>query len=81
MRVTTSGIPKSQELRFLIVWWSLNHFLVHQSATANVVHLQPTHTLHLQHLRLDSHLLFSRRSAVELFCEGRKRVKVIRCLR
>ena len=28
-RITTNGVPKSPEVRFLTVWSSINHFLVH----------------------------------------------------
>ena len=33
-QTTTSRIPKSPEVRFLIVWSSINHFLVHSSSPA-----------------------------------------------
>ena len=45
--ITTSGIPKSPELRFLIayiVWSNLNHFLVHQLAATNSIQAQSTHS-------------------------------------
>ena len=75
-RVTTSGIPKSQELRFVILWQSLNHFLVHQIAATNFMHLKSTHT----HATFtDSHLESSWRSVVELSCGSSQRVKTIGC--
>ena len=45
----TSGIPKSPEVRFLIVQSSLNHFLVHRPAATNSMHMQCAHTRHLQY--------------------------------
>ena len=44
-RITTSGITKSPEVTFLIVWLNLNHFVVHQLAATNLavavkIHLQ-----------------------------------------
>ena len=33
--ITTSGIPKSPNVKLLIVWSNLNHFLVHQHAATN----------------------------------------------
>ena len=38
-RITTSGISKSPQIRFLIVLWSLNYFTVHRPATTNSIHL------------------------------------------
>ena len=42
--ITTIGISKSLEVWFLIVWSSLNLFLVHQPAAKNSMQLQSTHT-------------------------------------
>ena len=52
-QITTSGILKSPEVRFLIVWSNLNHFPVQQPAATNSMHLQSTHTPHSQHLQSD----------------------------
>ena len=41
--ITTSGIHKSPEVKCLIVWSKLNHFLVHQPAATNSMHFQSSH--------------------------------------
>ena len=40
-QITTSGIPKSTEVRFTIVWSNLNHFFVHQPVMMNSMRLEP----------------------------------------
>ena len=40
----STQILKSPEVRFLIVWLNLNHFLVQQPAATNSIHLQSTHS-------------------------------------
>ena len=64
--------PKSPQLRFLIshiVWLSLKHFLVHQSAATNSMQPQPTPEI------------YSRSSAVELSRRNSQRIKSVVCFR
>ena len=75
-QITTSRIPKLSEVRFLIVWLSLNHFLVHCPATTNFVHLQSTHTPHLQHAYLICIWSLIRSLRWGPFVEAVQRVKV-----
>ena len=77
--IITSGISKSPQVRFLIVWSSLNWFTVHQPATTDSVHLQSTSISHLQYLQSEAHLESSRTSAVELFWGNSQCVKTIGC--
>ena len=78
-RITTSGIPKSSEVRFLIIWRESNHFLVQQPVARNSMHLHFTHTSHLQLHWSDPHLESDGRSVVELFCGNSQRVKAVGC--
>ena len=78
---TTSGISKSPEVRFLTVWKSLNHFLVHQPDTTNFVLLQSIRSSHLQQLWTDPHLESDWRSVNDPFCGNNERVKAVGCFR
>ena len=80
-RLTTSGILKSPEVRFLIAWWSRNHFLAHQPTATSSIHLQCAHTPHLQHLQSDPHLESSRKSVVGLLCGNSHWVNAVGCFR
>ena len=75
----SSGIPKSPQVRFLIVWSSLNHFLVHQPAAMYSIHFQSTHTSYSQYLWSDPHLGSSRKTVVWLFCRSSPYAKAVGC--
>ena len=77
--IITSGIPESPEVRFLIVWLKLNHFLVQQPDTTNTMHLQSTQLPNLKHLYSDPHLESGRRFAVELYSRNSELVKLVSC--
>ena len=82
-RITTSKIPRSPEVRFLIVWSNLYYFFVHQPAAMNSIDYSygSTHIPHSQHLQSDSHLQSSQRSLVEPFCRNSQHVKAVGCFR
>ena len=67
------------EVRFLTVWSNLRHFLVHQHAVTNSIHLQSTQSPHLHYGKPDPHLKSSQKCVVELFCKNSQHVKVITC--
>ena len=71
----TSRISKSSQVRFLIVWSSLNYFTVHQPSATNSIHLHFTHTPHWQHLQSQAPLESGRKPALELFSGNFERLK------
>ena len=77
--ITTSGIPNSPEVKFLIVWSKCNHFLVHQLAATNSMHLQFSHP---QIYSTSSRTAFGIRSEVcgRPSCVNKQRVKPVGCL-
>ena len=77
--ITTSKIPKSPEVRFLIAWSNLNHFLVKQPVLTNSMQFPSTHTSHSQHLQSDLCLESRRKFVVELFCGNSLHVNVVGC--
>ena len=76
-----SQITKSKISFFPLVWSNLYHFLVHQPAATNSMHLQSTHLLNLHHPLSDPHLKSGRRSAVQLFCGNSQHVNPVDCFR
>ena len=55
------------QVRFLIVWLSLNSFRIYQPAVTDSMHLQSTYTPHLKHIQSEAHLEYSWTSGVEVF--------------
>ena len=82
-RITTSDIYKSLQVKFLIVWSSLNYFTVHQSTVTNSMHkFQFTYIPHLQHFQSRVHLESSQASVVGLFVfENSQLVETVGCFR
>ena len=65
--ITTCDISKSPQVRFLIVWSSLNYLTVHQPEVTNSMYFHPTYIPHLQHLQSETHFKSSHASAVVTF--------------
>ena len=61
-RIITSDIFKSPQVRFIIVWSSLNYFSVQQSMVTNYMHF---HSTHIPHYSTPSWI-----EAVGCFCGG-----------
>ena len=55
------------QVRFLIVWLSLNCFPIYQPAATDSMHVQSTYTPHLKHIQSEAHLEYSWTSVVEVF--------------
>ena len=73
--INTREISKSPQVRFLLVWSSLNYLPVHQPAVTNSMHLQSPSTPHLQQILSEAHLESSRTSQWSLIADT---VKVLR---
>ena len=65
-RIISSGVSKSPQIRFLIIWSSLNYFTVHPPSATNSIHLQSIHILQSQHLQSEAYWGSVRTSVVEL---------------
>ena len=63
-RITISGICKSPQIRFLIVWSSHIYFPLSQSSVTNSMQLQPTCKSCLQYFRSEPYLMSCQASTV-----------------